>query len=437
MMVEKVIRTIEKYKLLENKDKVLVAVSGGPDSMFLLWVLKAIKTQYKLELRVAHLNHQIRESAGEEASFVSEQAEKFGSPCSIEERDARGCASANKLSLEEAARELRYDFLERTARKFGMNKIATGHTLSDEVETFILRVARGTGGRGLLLIHPKREINSQQSTVNGQQSTYKVIRPLIELRREEIIQFLNANGIAYKVDESNYDIRYPRNFVRHRIVPVLLELSPHFPEQVIKLREILENEEDVLNTLVQDKLKKISLDKNVRGLESIVGGQIDNKKEILLDLKGFLETPVALKRRILREIYTRFPIPDSRTPNYPSFEEVENTIRYIENNKGGKKFDFGEIKISKSCNKIKFTNHQSLITNHQLPIELPIPGEIKWDGIKIKSRVTSYRSQAKGFDDTRKAFFDFDEISPPLWIRERKDGDTIKLKVKKIGRAHV
>ncbi|MCK4306712.1 tRNA(Ile)-lysidine synthetase, partial [candidate division WOR-3 bacterium] len=88
-MVEKVLKTVEKYKLLENGDKVLVAVSGGPDSMFLLQALQDIKAQYKLELRIAHLNHQLRESAWEEADFVKEQAERFGIPCTIEEKDVR------------------------------------------------------------------------------------------------------------------------------------------------------------------------------------------------------------------------------------------------------------------------------------------------------------------------------------------------------------
>ncbi len=419
-MVEKVLKTVEKYKLLENGDKVLVAVSGGPDSMFLLQALQDIKAQYKLELRIAHLNHQLRESAWEEADFVKEQAERFGIPCTIEEKDVRSYAEAHKLSLEEAAREVRYDFLERIAKEFSMNKIATGHTLSDEVETFILRVARGTGGRGLLLIPPKRIVQSSEFRVQS----LKVIRPLIEITREEVIQFLESKKIVYQIDESNYDIRYKRNFVRHRIVPLLLELAPQFPRQVMRLREILGEEEELLEKLAEERLKRIQKFKSSKG-------------ELVLDLEGFLETPVAIKRRILRETYMRITNYESQITNYPSFDEIENAIRYIENSKGGKKFNLCRIDIHKSCGEIKIVKSKKLkveskklkVESKKLKVELGVPGEIKWDGVKIKSKIKSQKSKVK-FDDSRRVYFDFDELSPPLWIRDKENGDKIKLKVK-------
>ncbi len=420
-MVEKVLKTIEKYKLLENEDKVLVAVSGGPDSMFLLQALQDIKAQYKLELRIAHLNHQLRESAYKEADFVREQAERFGIPCTIEEKDVRSYTEAHKLSLEEAAREVRYDFLERIAKEFSMNKIATGHTLSDEVETFILRVARGTGGRGLLLIPPKRIVQSSEFRVQS----LKVIRPLIEITREEVIQFLESKKIVYQIDESNYDIRYKRNFVRHRIVPLLLELAPQFPRQVMRLREILGEEEELLEKLAEQRLKEVQSSK-FKNQKS--------KGEIVLDLKGFLKTPVAIKRRILRETYMRIANYELRITNYPSFEEIENAIRYIENNKGGKKFNLCGMDINKSCGEIKIVKSEKLIhqptdKSKKLKVELGVPGEVKWDGVKIKSKIKSQKSKVE-FDDSRRVYFDFDELSPPLWIRDKKNGDKIKLKVK-------
>ncbi len=420
-MIEKILKTVEKYKLLENEDKVLVAVSGGPDSILLLRILQDIKTQYNLQLKVVHLNHQLRENAWKEASFVKEQAKKLGIPCIVEEKDVRGYAETHKLSLEEAAREVRYNFFEQTAIKFGMNKIATGHTLSDEVETFVLRVARGAGRKGLLLIPPKRDV--------GRNSNCKlqIIRPLIEIIREEIIEFLESEEITYQTDESNCDIQYSRNFVRHRIVPSLLELTPQFPKQVMKLREILGEEEELLEQLTEKRLKKIQKFKGSKVQRFEKQKAIE---ETVLDLEGFLETPLAIKRRILREIYMQIVNCKAHIENYPSFEEIENAIRYIENNKGGKKFNLCKIDISKSCGKIRIVKNEKLTAkNEKLKIELEIPGEVKWDGVKIKCKMQNTKCKVQKFDDLTKVYFDFDEVSHPFWIRKRENGDKIKLEI--------
>lgn len=407
-LVDRVRGTIDKYKMLESGDKVLVAVSGGPDSMFLLWVLDRI-VGCKVELRVAHLNHCIRDRAWEDAAFVREQSGKLGIPCSTEEVDVRAYCRRNKLSLEEGARGLRYEFLSRVASEFGMTKIAMGHTATDQLETFILRVARGCGGRGLLLIPPKR-----QATID---KSIEIIRPLIEVSRDEICEFLDKKGISYCVDETNYDCSNVRNFVRHYIVPKLEELASDFSSKVNRLRDILDEEEEVLDRLSEDRLKEIQ----VTGYK-VQGG-------IILDLAGFLETPLAIKRRILRKIQIskfKFQSSNFKAQNYPSYEEIENAIRYIENSSGGKEFDLSGIKIVKSSGKIKITDCKTE-SLEDYKLELPIPGEVEVNGYKIKSKVKSQKSKVRY--DNNVEYFDLAKVKPPLMIRSMRIGDKIKLKI--------
>jgi tRNA(Ile)-lysidine synthase len=399
-MIEKVINTIEKYKLLSLGDKVVVGVSGGGDSIFLLYILNEIKSAYKLELIVAHLNHKLREDASQDAEFVFEQAKKLGLLCEIEEKDVKRYCQLNKLSLEEGAREIRYKFLESVRVKYRMNKIATAHTASDEAETFILRIGRGCGGRGLLCIPPKRG---------------KIIRPLIEIEREEIRKFLESHKIPYKVDASNYDYSVPRNFVRHNILPKVKELFTDFPAKILRLREILAPEEEVLNEVTQKRIREISLSYG------------DN--ELLLDLSGFLKTNLAIKRRILR---TACEVIGKKI--CPRFEEIENAIKYIENSASGQAFKLQEVMIHKSCGKIKIS--KSSLSGTQKGILLSIPGEVEMNGIKISSNLKPQTSNLI-YDDTKRVYFDIDKLKLPLFVRTREEGDIFcgfgyKKKLKKV-----
>ncbi len=347
-VANRILRTVKKYNMLESGDKVLVAVSGGPDSMFLLRFLHTVATNSivkwlngkwlnensmnsRLEIRVAHLNHCLRESAVRDADFVRIECAKLGIECNIESIDVKLYCERHKLSLEEGEREVRYDFLFKVASAYGMNKIATGHTASDQAETFLLRVMRGCGGRGLLLIPPIRK------TEDGRQGSedrrgIEIIRPLIEIGRETIREVLDKEGIAYCIDESNSDSSKTRNYVRHNVVPQIEKRVPDFSAKITRLHDILEEEEKLLDNLAENSL----------GLLSSLG----LKGEIELDLSKFLATPLAMKRRIIRKVI-------GCEARAPSFEEIENTLRYIQNNKDGKEFELAGVKVIKSCCKIK------------------------------------------------------------------------------------
>jgi tRNA(Ile)-lysidine synthase len=422
-LLDSVTGAIRKYELLRSGDRVLVAVSGGADSMFLLWALHQIELDTSnplgIELHVAHLNHCLRDDAWDDAEFVREQSDKLGIPCTIEEQDVKSYCQQAGLSLEQGARELRYRFLTRAATEFGMSKIATGHTASDQVETFFLRVGRGSGGRGLLLIPPKRTVRNKEE--NG----IDVIRPLIEITGEEIRQFLDARRMPYCKDVSNDDLSNIRNHIRHEVIPRLKEVVPNLSDRVTRLREILSEEEEFLQTITEERIERLS----DQGKEA--------RDELVLDLKGFIDTPLPIKRRILRTMYARFSKRESLTPDYPGFDEVENAITYIENSRRGKAFDLANIRITSSCGKIRIAEkREPTCNNQQSPVELSVPGEVRVNGFRLRLRHRTGLSFAQMTDsktrDTSRSreYFDAAGLELPLVVRRAQNGDRIRLKAK-------
>lgn len=197
----------EKEKLIHPDDRILVAVSGGADSMVLLASLVALAPVLKLELVVAHLNHCLRESASDkDEDFVMSVAQVLDLPFVSEKKDIAAMSKSEKLSLETAGRKARYHFLERQREKTGSSKIATGHHAGDQAETVLMNLIRGSGFRGLSGI-PARRGN--------------IIRPLLFASRDEILQFASINEVAYRQDSSNQTTEFKRNRVRHELIPLL------------------------------------------------------------------------------------------------------------------------------------------------------------------------------------------------------------------------
>jgi tRNA(Ile)-lysidine synthase len=219
----KVRRTVESQSMLREGDHVLVAVSGGADSVALLHCLANIAPELRLRLTVAHLNHTLRgaDSAGDE-SFVAALAGKLGLPCVVRTVDVRASATARRANLEAEARRLRYLFLRETAASAGATKIAVGHTRDDQAETVLFRLLRGTGITGLSGIRPVL--------------AESIVRPLIDCTRGEVIRYLARRGIEWREDHTNADLSYRRNRIRHELIPYL---EAHFNPRV---REALARE---------------------------------------------------------------------------------------------------------------------------------------------------------------------------------------------------
>lgn len=381
--------TIKRYNLIAPENKIVVAVSGGADSVFLLWALKELRNKYSLSLHIAHLNHGIRSEAGKEAEFVRSIGKEYGIPVTVGKRDVKAYAKRNKLSLEEAGREARYSFLEEVANKIGATKIATGHTLTDEVETLFMRLARGTGRKGLSLIPPMRG---------------KIIRPLIEIEHSEIEKFLRQKKIRYETDFSNYNCDYTRNYVRHKVIPVINEFSPSFGKKIMQLREVMEKEEEVMDEMAEATLKKME----TRGKKQ--------EARMKLDLKKFTSLGMAIKRRVVRYLLERLGNKNI------SFEETENIIDYITRGKVGSVLKSHNIRIIRGSKIVEFVCEHKIVPNKEKALKiLPIPGEVKMGKFKICTRIK--KQKPLRFDDKNKVYFDFDRVYPPLFVRARERGD--------------
>lgn len=245
-MEKSVLTAIERFSLLENTKNVTVALSGGADSMSLLYALNSLKEHLGITLSAAHLNHMIRgEEAMRDEEFVRHVCEKLNIPLFCERIDVPAYAEQHKMSTELAAREVRYDFLSRINR----GAVATAHTASDNLETVLFNLTRGSALKGLCGIPPKRGI---------------FIRPLILCTRTEIESYCEKNCIDYVTDSTNLSDEYTRNRIRHRVIPVLKQINPNVEKSAV--RTVTELAED--NAFLEDCADKYLSD-------NIIGGELD------------------------------------------------------------------------------------------------------------------------------------------------------------------
>ena len=210
----KVLAFIQKNALTERENPILVAISGGPDSVCLLHLLHSLRDQLGISLHVAHLDHQLRADSEDDARYVGELARQFQLPATISQRDVKSHRKKHRLSLEEAAREVRYQFLAEVARDIGASRVAVAHTRNDHVETMLLHMVRGSGTRGLRGLLPLTEWRGKP----GKEST-TIIRPLLEISREETVDYCTEHNLNPRLDVSN------------------LSMSPEFRVQFLPLPE--------------------------------------------------------------------------------------------------------------------------------------------------------------------------------------------------------
>ena len=278
---DQVKKTIEKHQMITPGDYLLVAVSGGPDSVALLHLLYDLCDELELRLEVAHLQHGIRGSeAQEDARFVAELAEKLGLPFHLKEVNLRQIkAAVGKGNLEALARAERYRFFAAVARERNLSKIATAHTRDDQAETVLMWLLRGSGLKGLGGMPPTHQLDG---TTIEWTSSLIVIRPLLDVSRAEIEEYLNEKHLTSRVDRSNQDPSFLRNWIRLKLIPQLKEkMDRNLPARLAQQAELIRNEEQFLEQLTHAELDRI------RTLEGI-------------DRGALLKYHKALQRRLLR-----------------------------------------------------------------------------------------------------------------------------------------
>ena len=234
---QKILRFIEQYNLIKKGDKILVALSGGPDSVLVLHFLNKFRKKYKIELLALHFNHGLRgKESDQDANFAKEFCDTLNIQFSLKKLDVKNFAKRNNFSIEEAARLLRYKNLEIIAEKQNCTKIVTAHNLSDNTETILMNLFTGTGVSGLKGIPIHRD---------------NIIRPLICLGKQEILDYLTKEKINYRVDSSNLSDDFRRNYIRNRIVPLVkTKLNPQIDEALFRSSQNLANSLQLNETLV-------------------------------------------------------------------------------------------------------------------------------------------------------------------------------------------
>lgn len=271
MLEEKVRKTIREYNLIEKNDSIVVGVSGGPDSMTLLSILLKLKEEFNLKIYVAHVNHMLRENAIKDEEYVKEFCEKNNIEMFIKKANISEIAQKEKIGLEEAGRNIRYNFFEEVLKNTKSNKIAIAHNLNDKTETIIMNTLRGSGVSGLKGIEAKRK---------------KYIRPLIEIERYEIEKYCIENKINPRHDESNDDNTYTRNKIRNIVIPYIKnEFNPNIIKTLNRLSEIIKEEDEYVQSETEKIFKEILL--------------TDEKNKIELDPRKFNNQEKVIQKNLI------------------------------------------------------------------------------------------------------------------------------------------
>ncbi|MDD6174574.1 MAG: tRNA lysidine(34) synthetase TilS [Firmicutes bacterium] len=240
-MKDKVLATIAEHRMLSPGDTVIVAVSGGADSMCLLSLLSGLQNEMKIRVIAAHMNHLLRGAeADRDELFVTDWCRQHEIPLQVERKNIAGLARARRIGTEECGREERYAFFRRLSQQFSAAKIATAHTLSDQMETVLLHLTRGSGSRGLCGIPPVRG---------------NIIRPLLNCTRAEIEEYCRQNAIPYVLDVTNGDPSYARNRIRLQVIPELEKINPGFSEAVRRMTGQMTAQEEYLTARAEETLQ--------------------------------------------------------------------------------------------------------------------------------------------------------------------------------------
>jgi tRNA(Ile)-lysidine synthase len=283
--METVLGFIRQHGLVLTGGTLVVGVSGGPDSVCLLHLLVRLKDRLDSSLHVAHLNHMLRGAESEnDAEYVVAVARELGLGVTAERRDVRSYRAEHHLSLEDAARRVRYRFFAEVAESLGADRVAVGHTADDQVETILMRLVRGSGAKGLQGMQPVAEL----PPLGGK--GLRVIRPLLKVSRRETEIYCRQHGLTPRVDSSNLLPSQLRNCIRHQLVPLLRSYNPKIDEALLRTAETLTSE----LSFVEDHVNKVWY-----------GVVTEGKEAILLDKKGFLALHPALQRHLLREVVRR------------------------------------------------------------------------------------------------------------------------------------
>ncbi len=397
---QRVLHFIQENHLVSSQHRLLVAVSGGPDSVCLLHILANLREELDIRLHVAHLNHQLRGAESEaDAHYVSNLAQQLGIPAIIGQRDVKSYQAQARLSLEEAAREVRYAFLAEVAESIEASRVAVGHTLDDHIETILMHLIRGTGTRGLRGLQPSTIWQSSKNSLT-------VVRPLLSVSRQETAGYCHTHQLMPRIDASNLSLSPLRNRIRHQLLPLLQSYNPRVAEALLRTARI-----------AGDDLT--FLDKEIASVWDKIAQKQGNT--VILDKEKFLELPSALKRHLLRTAIEKL---------LGNLKDIET--RHIEaimtalTKPAGKRLSLPRgLIFSIEYNKYLLGPDPAALSpfpplNAEFPIR--ITGETVISNWRIEA-TTIEREQMTEKDKDFIAYFDFNKVGDKLIVRPRQPGD--------------
>lgn len=328
---EKFLDTIKNNNLINSGDKIVVGVSGGPDSLTLLTLLNKYKSKFNYEIIVAHVNHLIRKDSTDDEQFVENYCKKNGIKFYCKRVNVQEIAKQQKKGEEEVGRNERYKFFDEICEKENANKIAIAHNMNDNAETMLLNLIRGTGLNGLEGIQPSQYNN-------------RFIRPLINCNRNEIEDFCKENNLEPRIDSTNKENIYKRNIIRNKLIPFLKELNPNIIETLSRTSVIIAENNEFIQKEAQKNFNKIAELKS-------------NLVEI--DLKDFNKMPIAMRKAIIQLSIDKL---NGNIRNI-SKKNIDDIIKLAENNIGNKYIIYKNIKAEVKKGKLKIQINERQIEN--------------------------------------------------------------------------
>jgi tRNA(Ile)-lysidine synthase len=406
-LLARVRQTIRRHDLARAETRVVVALSGGSDSVALVWLLQSLAEAGDLRIAgVAHFNHQLRAAAGEDERFSERVAAGLGLPWLADREDVAARAARESRSVEDAARTARHAFLERARAHFAADVVALGHTRDDQAETFLLRLIRGAGSRGLAAMHPRKDA---------------LIRPLLDCRRDELREYLAARQIAYVADESNDDVSIPRNRVRAELLPFLEErFNPSIVDALADQAEIAREEWRWQSGAGDALAAAISCREGDRWL---------------IDISALNAAPPALARLVVHAAMT------AASGGRPvAFRHVAAALELSRSAGGGPgsfSFDGPGQHLERIGLSLVLTTRHGGRASAAVPVSnlfrypLSIPGEVQLPeaGCVVSAEARQARPGAPGRPGTpgmNEAVIRMDRVNGPLAVRNRRPGDRFR-----------
>lgn len=377
---------VGKRKLIKCGDKIIVAVSGGIDSIVLLNLLSQFQQEWELEIAVAHFNHQLRgQESDDDEHFVIATAKKLGYECHVERAVTESVAEAQKLSVQEAARELRYAFFNRLRYSLGFDFIATAHNADDNAETILLNLFRGSGIHGMAGVPLMRKDLS-------------IIRPLLFASRSQIVEYAQASGLQFREDSSNRDIEYKRNFIRHHIIPLIQEnINPNLTTVLNRTSNLFNELEEYLNIISAEEIATVTTQ--------------TSSNHIVFDIPMLHTKPMFLQEYIIYQAIRKF------TRLKIDFSTVKTILNISRAETGSTSSLTKDVFVSRNRNQL-ILSHKRVYKPFEYRIQ--IGQKYEFENFQFSSKIVE---KAEFNNNPNTEYVDAELVSEQLILRTWNNGD--------------